>query len=171
MNNRQLRKLGVPESCLQAAIQAIQATAKAQKIRGKQIKSLFQTDPIEPAVHGRKNHLQSSGWQSGPSRRNDTRSLLLEMPTTHARHLRLPGNDPDPTHGAREPLCCGRSPGLPERPAKHRTKTSQWSTPFHISSSLSPPVRRRQSRRFCGTSHITARIRRYSQTILSSGSG
>lgn len=42
MNNRQLRKLGVPESCLPAAIEAIQAAAKAKKIRGKQIKSFLQ---------------------------------------------------------------------------------------------------------------------------------
>ncbi len=42
MNHRQLRKLGIPDPCLQAAIEAIQVAAKKNRTHHKQIKSLFQ---------------------------------------------------------------------------------------------------------------------------------
>src|SRR4029079_15926021 len=51
MNTTQLRKLGVPEHCLVPAIQAIQVTAKAGRLKGPELKQHIRDILAQPEGH------------------------------------------------------------------------------------------------------------------------
>lgn len=51
MNTSQLRKLGIPEYCLIPAIQAIQASAKAGRLKGSELKQHMRNILADPATH------------------------------------------------------------------------------------------------------------------------
>lgn len=51
MNTTQLRKLGVPEHCLVPAIQAIQVTAKAGRLKGPELKQHIREILAQPEAH------------------------------------------------------------------------------------------------------------------------
>lgn len=51
MNTTQLRKLGVPDDCITAAIKGIQLASKTERSRGKEVKRMIETVLAAPADH------------------------------------------------------------------------------------------------------------------------